>query len=187
MGQGIKPLPHFSYEGTMKIERHYVIFYSPGTFFTEMTGKSIEKWDVKTAVEMAKTVLERYNAKPYAFRFETFEEYETIIKNEVSFEAKPKKISMSGLYFLTGIVRSYDDVLTKKDLQEQILLSNMETREGMAYVIENRNSFLSTLPYEEDSKIVDWEGNVIDEGNSPERMKYRAEVKERIKAKWNST
>lgn len=52
---------------------HFVKFFSPGTFVAETTTEKIDAWSIATAVEMARTVKERYGARPYAFQFITRE------------------------------------------------------------------------------------------------------------------
>src|SRR5512135_2906984 len=53
------------------MERHFVTFYSPGTMVAEQTVKPIDSWDVEATIEMARSITERHNARPYAFRFST--------------------------------------------------------------------------------------------------------------------
>lgn len=53
------------------MEKHFVKFYSAGSFVAEETVKEIDSWDVNKAIEMSKDITERYGAKPYGFRFIT--------------------------------------------------------------------------------------------------------------------
>ena len=53
------------------MRKHTVTFYSPGTFLPETTSQDIPSWNTVAAVELAKGVVERYNAKPHSFRFTT--------------------------------------------------------------------------------------------------------------------
>ena len=47
------------------MEKHFVTFYSPGTFAAETSRKPIESWDVDKAVAMSKEIKERHGALPY--------------------------------------------------------------------------------------------------------------------------
>lgn len=53
------------------MHKHFVTFVIPGTFFTKQSTQEIPSWDTATALEMAKSVIERYGARPYAFQFST--------------------------------------------------------------------------------------------------------------------
>jgi hypothetical protein len=53
------------------MKKHFVIFFSPGTFMAETTAKTIESWDTGKAIEMAREIKERYDATPYGFCFTT--------------------------------------------------------------------------------------------------------------------
>lgn len=103
----------------MKIEKHFVTFYSPGTFVAETTEKEIDNWDIEQATAMAENITERYGARPYAFQFSTRSRSETDLDSHVS--------STSGMYYLPHCkVETIDDVRQRADPNERILLSNME-------------------------------------------------------------
>ena len=55
------------------MKKHFVTFYSPGTFVAEQTTKPIDSWDVELAVSMSGEIKERYGALPYGFQFSTRE------------------------------------------------------------------------------------------------------------------
>src|SRR5688572_23657281 len=106
-------------------KQHFVTFYSPGTFVAEMTTKPIGEWSAALAARMASDVTERYNSKPYGFRFST-----SIVADPVSdgaggtLEVRPKQIVESGMYHLGGELLTYDDVRARNDPKENILRSN---------------------------------------------------------------
>ena len=98
--------------------KHFVTFYSPGTFMAEATTKEIASWDIKKAQRMAKSITERYGARPYAFRFTTR------VRGPKDFESKQKK--QSHLYYIGCKVETLAEVKARNDPKEAILISNME-------------------------------------------------------------
>jgi len=86
------------------MKKHFVTFYSPGTFVAEQTEKPVESWNIETAISMAKEIKERYNALPYGFQFTTRERSENDLDSHVS-ETSP-------FYYLGG------KVFTLKQLKE---------------------------------------------------------------------
>lgn len=162
--------------------KHTVMFLSPGTFVSEYTTKDIDSWDTKKAVEMAESIVERYNAKPYGFRFETWKTHTPVEDGEGGvLEVRPKLEKDSGIYFLGGKLETYDDVVARNLDSESILRSNMRGNEYWVICI-NTNSFKSTLPFGENDRIVDASGVVIESGDDPKWVKYRAEQLAKRKA-----
>jgi hypothetical protein len=162
--------------------KHTVTFYSPGTLFSEQSEKDIDSWDTKKAIEMAESILERYNAKPYAFVFRTYKTHAPVSDGEGgTLEVRPKKEKESGYYFLGGKLETYDDVLARNLDSENILRSNMRGNEYWIVCI-NTNSFKSTMPFGEDDKIVDASGTIIESGDDPKWIKYRQEQLAKRKA-----
>lgn len=162
--------------------KHYVTFLSPGTLFSESSTKEIDSWDTKKAVEMAEKILERYNAKPYGFRFSTYKTHEPVSDGEGgTLEVRPKLTKESGLYFLGGKLETYDDVVRRNSDKEQILRDNMRFNDIWIVCI-NDNSWRATMPFEESSAIVDARGAIIEKGDDPKYIQYRQEQKEKRKA-----
>lgn len=131
----------------MPMQQHYVRFFSPGTFFCEETVREIESWDVEKAVEMSHTVLERYNARPFAFVFTTNRREDN--------EMNSKEVKRSRKYHLGGEVETIEDVRRRNDPKERILLSNMECN-GWKMIIHNNNSWKSTQPLEEGDVVLEY-------------------------------
>lgn len=100
------------------IEKHFVTFFSPGTFFAESTTLPIESWDVGKAKKMAEGITERYDAKPYAFQFFTRSRADDELDSSVK--------KHSGMYFINCRVRTVEEVEADAIPQESILLSNMK-------------------------------------------------------------
>ena len=155
------------------MRRHRVTFYSPGTFVSELSELPIDSWDTKTAVEMSKSIIERYNARPFAFVFSTVVTVDPVPDGEGgTLDVLPREVERSGYYFLGGRIESYSDVLARNDPKESILRSNMRGN-GMWFVVVNDNSFRSTMPFDKKDCVVDANGVVVERGDSLWRVAYR--------------
>lgn len=122
-----------------EVEQHYVTFYSPGTFFPEKSTKKIKKWDVPTAIRMAKKIKERYNATPYGFQFSTDARKKDWLDS--------KTVKESKFHFLGGKILTLEQVKERKDPNDKILISNMVNNK-FSEIIENTNSWKVCLPYD---------------------------------------
>ena len=130
-----------------KIEKHFVTFYSPGTFVAEMTDKPIDSWDIEKAKEMAHDVTERYGATPYGFQFTTRSRGDDDLDSRVS--------AKSPFYHLGGRVETLGEVKSRNDPKERILVANMEGN-GWDKIVINDNSWRSTRPLGKDDVMLDW-------------------------------
>ncbi len=126
--------------------KHFVTFYSPGTFVAETTTKEIKSWDIDAAVKMARNITERYGAKPYGFRFSTSE------RGEDDFE--PRETAESGLYYLGGRIETLAEVEARNDPKEHILRTNMRGN-GYDKIVVNDNSWRWTQPLAEGDTVLD--------------------------------
>lgn len=106
------------------IQQHYVEFYSPGTFVSESTRKEIDSWDTEKAKAMAKEIVERHGARPYAFRF--------ITRGRGPNDLDAKVINQSGLFYF-----GCDD--------DRILISNMENN-NITRIAVPRNGWKGHYP-----------------------------------------
>lgn len=126
--------------------KHFVTFYSPGTFVSEESTFEIECWDIRKATEKAKLVRERHNAKPYGFRFRTQEGERNLAKITKT----------SNMFYFGGIIQTLEEIKAKSVTQEdRILIYNMETN-GWKRVITNTNSWKITLPLEDQDVVLPW-------------------------------
>lgn len=100
------------------MKKHFVTFYSPGTFMAEETTKEIKSWDVDKAVRMSKAIKERYNAIPYGFSFSTRERKEKDLDSKVT--------KTSGMYYINCEVQTLEDIIAKNDPKDKILIQNMK-------------------------------------------------------------
>jgi hypothetical protein len=131
------------------VSQHFVTFYSPGTFFAEDRTLPIPEWDVEAAKKMAREVVERYNAKPFGFKFST--------RSRGPKDLDSKETARSGMHFLGGTIETLKQVeaRNKREGGLDILISNMKGN-GYFKVITNSNSWRVTQPFEADSVLLDW-------------------------------
>lgn len=97
------------------MKKHFVTFYSPGTFVAEMRTKAIGAWDVEEAKRMALTVKERYNAVPFGFQFSTRERSDSELDSRV----------VSSMYYLGGKIETLEEVKARATADDRILISNI--------------------------------------------------------------
>lgn len=129
------------------VSKHFVTFYSPGTFFSETDSKTIDAWSTDLALRMADDITQRYNAKPYGFRFST--------RSRGPGELDSKETARSGMYFLGGKVETLEEVKARATDDDRILISNMEGN-GYKRIITNNNSWRATVPFEDDDTLLDY-------------------------------
>jgi len=128
------------------VEKHFVAFYSPGTLVSEQDELPIDSWDVDVAVSMAKDVRQRHSAVPYAFRFST--------RCRTDDELDSRVARRSPTYFLGGTVLTLQDVLSRNDPNDKILIGNMKSN-GYERVLVNDNSWRATMPLFDGDVVLD--------------------------------
>ena len=128
------------------MEKHFVIFFSPGTFVAEESRKPIEAWNVSLAVLMSKDIKERYGATPYGFCF--------ITRERSKEDLDSKEVKRSKMYYLGGEVLTLAKVKTRNNDEDRILIQNMEGNKITRIVISN-NYYRTTLPLGDDDVVLD--------------------------------
>lgn len=128
------------------MEKKFVTFLSPGTFFSEESTRPIDAWDVDTAVAMARDVNERYGAVPYGFYFST--------RSRGADDLDSKVTATSNLYYLGGRIETKAEVFARNDPKENILRSNMEGN-GYDRIIINENSWRFTAGLRDTDVVLD--------------------------------
>ncbi len=148
----------------------FVEFLSPGTFGSETTSRPIEQWDIKTAVRLAKEIVERHGAKPYGFVFKTLIVAEPVDDGEGGkLEVAPRAVETSGTHYLDGELIRFEAV------PESILRSNMRCNRWPV-VCETRNSWRHVGIFEEkDKNIESATGRILHDGGEERLKAYRAE------------
>lgn len=137
------------------MKKHFVTFWSPGTFCPEESTMPIESWDIKTALEMASGINERYNARPFGFSFST--------RSRGPEDLDSKQTAKSPMYYLGGTVRTLAEVEAEANPDEKILLSNMRGNK-IAHVITNTNSWKHTAEFKDGDVLLpapEWAGKAV--------------------------
>jgi hypothetical protein len=114
------------------MKKHFVIFFSPGTFVPEQTEREIDSWDTDKAVAMSREIVERHGAKPFGFKF--------ITRGRGLLDLDSKTIKESGMYYLGGKVLTRAEIEARNDPKEAILRDNMRCND-IDRVIQNDNSW----------------------------------------------
>lgn len=130
------------------VSKHFVTFYSPGTFVAEQTVKEIDSWDVEKAQRMAAKVTERYAATPFGFRFST--------RGRGPDDLDSREIRSSGMYFLNGRIRTLEQVKARKFPKDRILICNMESN-GYDKIVEKKPEapgWMWTQPFQDGDVVL---------------------------------
>jgi hypothetical protein len=128
------------------MQKHFVTFYSPGTFVPEERTMPIDSWNEQDAVKMARGIVERHSAKPFGFRFTTRARGDNDLDSKV--------VDQSGMYYLGGKVRTAEEVLAGTDPKEDTLRFNVRVN-GIKRVIVNDNSWRFTGAMNDDDVLLD--------------------------------
>lgn len=132
------------------MRRHFVTFYSPGTFVAETTVRPIDAWDVEAAKQMAGEIVERYNAKPYAFQFST--------RNRTDDDLDSKVVAKSQTYYLKGKIETLAEIVARNDPQESTLRMNMRNN-GIERVVVCHTPYKWTQPLRDGDVVLEQAGN----------------------------
>lgn len=165
----------------MITDKHYVVFESPGTMFSETSEREIGEWSTQLAARMAADIVERHGARPYAFRFVTKRVSGPISDGSGgTLDVEPKVLKRSGYYHINGVLRTLDELEARADPTERILVSNMRCNH-LPIVCETVNIWKSTRPFEEADFVVDPAGNVVERGDDQKHVAYRVATLKRVK------
>lgn len=155
-------------------KQEFVVFYSPGSFFDESSSRPIDSRDTKLAMQMAAEIVE---SKPYGFRFETRIVADPIPDGQGgTLKVESKVIDETGTYFISGALETADDVEARNDPKEDILRSNMRSY-PIVCAIHNGYGYRSVQPFEEQNVLVNAAGEIVERGDDPKWVAYRAKKK----------
>ena len=126
------------------MEKHFVTFYSPGTFVAETTTKPIDAWDAAKAMEMAREIEKRYGGVPYGFRFST--------RARSDDELDSKEVASSPMHYFGVKVETLEEVESRNDPSEDILRSNMRIN-GYDRIVTTTKGWKWTQPLRHDDIV----------------------------------
>src|ERR1035437_6950098 len=129
------------------VSKHFVTFFSPGTFVSETSEVPIKEWDTKLAMKMADGITERYNATPYGFQFTTRERGPKDLDSKV--------VKTSNTYYLGGHLETLEEVERRNDPKEEILRDNMRFNDWNRIII-NDNSWRYTGVFNDGDVILNY-------------------------------
>lgn len=121
------------------MEKHFVTFFSPGTFVAETSTREIDSWDVEAARTMAAEITERYNATPYGFQFSTRSRGPDDLDSKVS--------AKSPMYYINCRVETLEFLEAMNKPETEILRSNMRCN-GWDRVVTTIKGWKWTQPLE---------------------------------------
>jgi len=126
--------------------KHFVTFYSPGTFVTETSTEEINCWCIDQALQRAAEIVERHGARPHSFRFFTMERGDD--------DWEPKRTNSSGYYFLPHCrVLTLEEIKAGGDPSDSILISNMECN-GWDRVVTTTSGWKFTQQFEDGDTLL---------------------------------
>lgn len=129
------------------MKKHFVTFYSPGTFVHEDSSFTIDSWDIEVAKDMAHGIVERHGATPFGFKFTTRSRGDGDLDSKVS--------ATSPMYYLGGKIETRDEVEARNSPDEKILRLNMKSN-NIERIIVNDNSYRSTHALQSTDVVLDW-------------------------------
>ena len=130
----------------LAIRQDFVTFLSPGSFVHETTTKRVNRWHVDEAVEMSKSITERYGATPFGFYFAT--------RGRGDGELDSREVARSGVYYLNGVIESVNQIEKRGDPGERTLLKNMRGN-GWDRVVRNTRGYRWTQPFRDGDVVLE--------------------------------
>lgn len=157
------------------MRKHYVTFLCPGTFMSEQRTEPIDAWSLHEAAARSSRVVERWGATPYAFFFITRLEAASVPDGEGGMlRVMGREVERSAMHHMHATVRSIDELQADRSGRDlTVLLSNMRGN-GWPLVAESIGRYRHFAPYERADVCVDERGSIVDRGDSPEHVEYRA-------------
>lgn len=102
-------------------EKWFAVFYSPGTFVSEVSERPLETNSAAEAFRAALAIQERYGARP--FGFDIVKRLVTVAVGDLP-SVELKELSCSGRHYIDGRIMTLADV-DREMPTETILIGNM--------------------------------------------------------------
>ncbi len=134
---------------TITIVKHFVTFYSPGTFVDEETRTPIDAWDVAAAFAMAKDITERHDAKPYAFQFTT--------RSRGDDDLDSKEVARSPMHYFGVKIETIEEISARRRPKERTLLANMRSN-GWDRIVTTTSGWKTSRPLGAEDVVLDESG-----------------------------
>lgn len=128
------------------VQKHFVEFYSPGTFMSETSRKEIDSWDTAKAIEMMGSIVERYGARPYGFRFLTY--------GRSANELDSHEVARSHTYYVNCDILTKDEILADDDPRFKIMRANVECN-GIKRIARTRSGWLGHYPMSDADEVIE--------------------------------
>jgi len=153
----------------------FVVFFSPGTLFPEVSQMPVEMGTIEEAIQLSKGVIERHDATPYAFEFVTRIIADPIDDGEGGkLKVTPKEVERSARHFIDGEVLLYENIVgEEEDGESSIAARNMKNSDS-PIVVRCSSPFKTTSSFEKDHVVVSSKTMEISiRGDDPDLSRYR--------------
>ena len=134
----------------MFMSKHFVTFYSPGSFVAEQTTQPIDAWDNATALALASNLVERHGARPYGFRFTTRTRGDADLDSKVA--------ATSPMHYFNAKIETMAEVEAREP--GSILAKNMRCN-GWSHIVTTLSGYRWSAPLKQDDVVLDATGAVM--------------------------
>lgn len=143
-------------------ETHHVLFLFQGSMYIEERAIPVPVWDLRLALDLTQEAEARVGARPYGFRFST--------------RVQGSRVDESGVVFVGGRVRRYEEVPNALAGRNRVLRQNMSAND---HPVVCETLIKWPLPFNEEDYLIDFDTRAVVHGSDPELVAYRAEERGR--------
>lgn len=130
----------------LTVQKHYVEFCSPGTFFSEISRREIDAWDTGKAIEMMSDIKERYGGRPFGFRFLTH--------GRGADDLNSREIARGHFYYVNCDILTAEEILAGTDPDYATMRTNIEFN-GVKRVARTRTGWLGHYPMDDEDEVIE--------------------------------